>query len=149
MYHSVIILILHVIVGHFIVGCSSKRNTGVPSLMEESQEQNELLWLPYRPLSMDEYKSQSQIIYGTADWCLTCVLFEREVLMLSSIQKSLQDDGFVAFRADLTQNDPDVHALMQQHNVTLVPFLVIVKEGKTVLLKDKITKEELQKAILN
>ena len=117
--------------------------------MEEIQEQNELLWLPYRPLSMDEYKSQPQIIYGTADWCLTCVQFEQEVLMQPSIQKSILDEKFVAFRADLTQNDPDVYALMQQHNVTLVPFLVIVREGKTVVLKEKIQREELQNAILD
>ena len=45
------------------------------------QEIEEVFWLPYRSLSTEEYREQPQIMYVTADWCLTCVLFEKEVLM--------------------------------------------------------------------
>ena len=115
--------------------------------MEERQDQSEVFWLPYRALSMEEYKSQPQIIYVTADWCLTCVLFERNILLHSSIQESLLEEDFAAFRADWTQHDPDVSSLMERYNVRILPFLVINKEGKTVLLKDSIQREELIKAI--
>ena len=142
MYHSVIMLLLY-----FIVGCAQKKSNGVPSLMEEKQEKHEVFWLPYRSLSMEEYRSKPQIIYVTADWCLTCVRFEREVLLHDSIQSSLLERGFVAFRADWTQNDPEVSALMEQYKVQLLPFLVVIKDGTTVLLKEGAQRELLEKAI--
>ena len=144
MYHSVIMLVLH-----FIIGCTPKKSNAVPSLMGEEQEIEEVFWLPYRSLSMEEYREQPQIVYVTADWCLTCVQFERNILLHTSIQKSLLDKNFVAFRADWTQNDPEVSALMEEHGVQILPFLVIIKEGKTVLLKDSIQREELERAIVD
>ena len=117
--------------------------------MEERQEYNEVFWLPYRSLSMEEYRSQPQIIYATADWCLTCVQFEREMLLHPSIQKYLLDGDFVAFRADWTQHDPDVSSLMEQYNVRLLPFLVIIKQGQAILLKEGVQREDLERAIVD
>ena len=97
MYHSVIMLLLY-----FIVGCTQKKSSGVPSLMEETPENHEVFWLPYRALSMEEYSAKPQIIYVTADWCLTCVQFERNILLHPSIQKSLLEKDFVAFRKALS-----------------------------------------------
>lgn len=142
MYHSVIMLS-----AHFLVGCAPKNHNGVPSLMEARQEDSEVFWLPYRSWSIEEYRSQPQIIYATADWCLTCVQFEREILRHPSIQKSLLDGEFVAFRADWTQHDPDVSSLMEEYDVQLLPFLVIVKHGQTILLKEGVQREDLARAI--
>ena len=144
MYHSVIMLILH-----SIIGCAQKKSNDVPSLMEQRQEANEVFWLPYRSLSMEEYISKPKIIYATADWCLTCVKFERDVLLDSSIQKYLLEGEFVAFRADWTQHDPEVSALMEQYEVQILPFVVIIKEGQTFLLKDDTQKEDVQRLIVD
>ena len=142
MYHSVIMFFLY-----FIVGCTQKKSSVVPSLMEKTPESHEVFWLPYRALSMEEYSAKPQIIYVTADWCLSCVRFERDVLLHRSIQGSLLERGFVAFRADWTQNDPEVSALMEQYEVQILPFLVIIKDGTTIILKEGTHVEQLEKAI--
>ena len=143
MYHSVIMLIMHC-----LVGCASKKSS-VPSLLEEEQKVEELFWMPYRSLSMNEYDARPQIIYVTADWCLTCVQFEQDTLFHPSIQKVLIQENFAAFRADWTQNDPDVSSLMEHYQERILPFVVIVKDGKSVLVKEHIQRGELEKLIVD
>ena len=115
--------------------------------MEEEQEVEEIFWLPYRALSMEEFRDQPQIIYVTADWCLTCVQFERDILFHPSIQKALKKENFAAFLADWTQNDPEVSYLMEHYQEKILPFVVIIKEGQTVVLKAHLRRDELEQII--
>jgi thiol:disulfide interchange protein len=113
-----------------VCGCIPKKHT-VPSLMGEEQGSKEVVWLPYHTEVLNEYEDKSKIVYVTADWCLTCVLLERSVLLDERVLKSLLEQDIVAIRADWTQTDPEISAFMEKYEESILPLLVYLPKGKT------------------
>lgn len=141
MYHSIIILALH-----GVFGCHSNKKQEVPSLMEQQKEESDVFWIPYSAYAVQEYKTRPMLIYVTADWCLTCVQMERDILLAPSIKEQLMKKNFVALRADWTRHDPEVSSLMEDYGAKILPFLVLRKEGMSdIVLSHTVSKEELEK----
>jgi thioredoxin:protein disulfide reductase len=143
MYHSLIILL-----AASLFGCTHKKRNTAPSLMEQQKEEHDVFWIPYSAYALQEYKERPKLIYVTADWCLTCVQLERDILLDSSIQQYLTKDDFVALRADWTQHNPEVSSLMEQYDTRILPFLVVKKQGKAdVVLSHTVRKKELERLL--
>lgn len=64
-----------------------------------------------------------------ADWCATCIEFERETLVDPAVQAKLK--GFVLLRADVTGNTPAQQALMAKFGVFGPPAILFFdRDGK-------------------
>ena len=145
MYHSLIML-----AWHCLVGCSQKKNNSTPSLMEKQEVSYDVFWIPYTAYSLNEYKDRPKLVYVTADWCLTCVQLEQDVLLQPAITEALHERNFIAFRADWSNSDPEVTALLEKYQSEILPFLVIMKPDKVdVVLNDNFKQKELRTLLLD
>ncbi len=64
-----------------------------------------------------------------ADWCISCKVFEREVLTQSSVQKALENYSFLRF--DLTDNSADQRDILRKYGLFGPPaFLFFSKTGQ-------------------
>ena len=64
-----------------------------------------------------------------ADWCISCKIFEREVLPQPEVQAALA--GYTFLRIDLTDNSADQRGILRKYGLFGPPaFLFFNKEGK-------------------
>ena len=63
-----------------------------------------------------------------ADWCISCRRFERDVLGDGDIRRKLQ--GFDLIRLDVTDNGPEVRALLKRYGLFGPPALLFFSDGQ-------------------
>lgn len=71
-----------------------------------------------RPVMIDVY----------ADWCISCRRFERDVLGDPDVRRQLQ--GFALIRLDVTDNGPEVRALLKRYHLFGPPALLFFSKGQ-------------------
>ena len=72
---------------------------------------------------LDKAANKPVILDFYADWCVSCKLFEHNVLSKPEIQDQLT--GFLLLRADITANDAADQELMRHFSVVAPPTLVV------------------------
>jgi DsbC/DsbD-like thiol-disulfide interchange protein/cytochrome c biogenesis protein CcdA/thiol-disulfide isomerase/thioredoxin len=76
----------------------------------------------------------------TADWCVNCKVYEKTVLHTESIQRAFREKGVVAFKADWTNDDPEVTRALKSYGRNGVPLYVLYRPGgNTPVIHDALT----------
>ena len=101
------------------------------------QSRIELAGRPFRPVqsvaglerTLPALRGQPVMLDFSADWCVSCLEFERETLADPAVQAKLR--GFALLRADVTDNTPEQRELMQRYQVFGPPTLLFFdREGR-------------------
>ena len=108
-----------------------------------------VFWQTYSEDWLRNHEDNSYIIYITANWCLTCTLFEQQVLQETYIQSLFLENNVTTVRADNTQDDQEIDRLKSRYQVTMLPVFIYVQDPKSslsehVIFSEKITKEEIK-----
>lgn len=78
----------------------------------------------------------------TADWCLTCKVYEQTVLSSTAVQDAVRDNNVVVLRADWTNGDPAITAKLKEFGRSGVPLYVVHsphRKGSPEVLPDIVT----------
>ena len=61
----------------------------------------------------------------TADWCITCLVNEKNVLFTKDIRKAFKESGVVYMVADWTNHNPSIDAFVKSHSYSGIPLYVM------------------------
>ena len=111
-----------------------------------------LSWLPYSDAALQQAQATGHPVFidFTAAWCLSCQFNERAVLHSNEVEKALRDNNFTLFKADWTNEDPEITAKLASVNRAGVPTYVIYTGGSgghADVLPELLTKDLVLKAI--
>lgn len=91
-------------------------------------------------------KSQPVFIDFTAAWCLTCQVNERVVLEKESMKSFFKENNILLLKADWTNNDPAITAMLERHGRIGVPlYLAYAKGSKEAKILPQILTETIIK----
>lgn len=81
----------------------------------------------YSPARLDELLAQGKPVFInlTADWCVTCHVNERVAIATDAVQSALAGAGITYLKGDWTNRDPDITALLEQHQRSGVPLYLL------------------------
>jgi thiol:disulfide interchange protein DsbD len=84
-------------------------------------------WQPYSAAAFAAARSQGKPVFidFTAQWCLSCQVNERVALGRPDIQARFAKEGVVLFRADWTQQDPEVTSALEALGRNGVPVYAL------------------------
>lgn len=125
----------------------------VPTATEVSGDA--IPWQPFTISRLDEEIARGKTVFVdfTADWCLTCKVNEKTVLAKQEIVNTFRAQGVVALRADWTNRNPEITALLGKFGRSGVPLYVIFPASRPeapIVLPEVITPgivtEALEKA---
>jgi len=78
----------------------------------------------------------------TASWCLNCKYYESHVLNSPAVQQAFKDRGVIVLKADWTNGDAAITALLQKFGRAGVPCYVVYKpDGNPIVLPDVINEQ--------
>jgi thiol:disulfide interchange protein DsbD len=115
--------------------------------------QSQIDWQKYEPTVVQNALEENKpvLIKFTADWCTNCKIVEREVYQNPDIASFLDQKGFVAIKADTTQETyqatVDYKTIFKEAGN--VPNTILLNPDTQTMTKIRgiFTPEELQKAI--
>lgn len=82
-----------------------------------------------KALAFAETQNKPVLLDFYADWCLSCKIMDRETFPNPEVKAALAN--FILLRADVTANDANDKAIMQQYNVIAPPtILFFTPDGK-------------------
>lgn len=81
----------------------------------------------------------------TANWCLNCKYNERFVLNSDSVKDAFKKAGVIALKADWTNGDADITALLRKFGRAGVPVYAVYPAagGEPVILPEILTQQEV------
>lgn len=87
-------------------------------------------WVAYSPQRLQQLLSEGKPVFidATADWCITCLTNEQVTLNRPDVRRKMQEK-VVLMKADWTNEDPAITALLQQYGRSGVP-LYLLYDGK-------------------
>ncbi len=109
-----------------------------------------VLWQPWSATAVEQALQTGNPVFVdfTADWCITCKVTEATVLNTDSVQTLFRQTNTAIFRADWTNQNPEISAELARHNRRGVPLYLLYLPGQPVqvlpqlltpgLLKDKL-----------
>jgi len=110
-----------------------------------------LEWEKYSPTRLSELRTQNKPVFinFTAAWCVTCQVNDRLVFRSQEIANRFKDLHVVALKADWTNEDPDVTALLNSFGRSSVPFYVLYPPASPnpILLPEVLTKQVVFEAL--
>ncbi len=83
--------------------------------------------LAYSPKALEELREQGTPVFIdlTADWCITCIANEKSTLEKPEVQQAFNDANIVYMVGDWTNYDPDITALIEQHQRSGIPLYLL------------------------
>lgn len=100
-------------------------------LAEQSARANlkdyELPWRPFTRSAFDRLRSEKKtlLVDFTANWCLTCKFFKSTVLNTVEVRQAVDENRVVTLKADWTDGDPEVSAMLNELGSKQVPVVAI------------------------
>ncbi len=84
-------------------------------------------WVYYTPERFAEVQATNQVVVldFTAEWCLNCKALETGVLHQPQVVELLGRDGVVPMKIDLTGDNPEGRAMLQQLDWIGIPLLAV------------------------
>jgi thiol:disulfide interchange protein DsbD len=101
------------------------RAEGQPSAMDDG-------WEPFTQARLDQLLTEGQrpiLIDFTAEWCWTCKVYERTVLASPPVRQALAARQFVLLKADWTNRNDEIGAILRSFGRSGVPLYVIYSAG--------------------
>ena len=110
-----------------ILSNSSQRNPTV-----SSNGVNSLDWEPFTLERLEKHLKENKSVFidFTAEWCLTCKVNEKSVLVDEEVIKSMKSGNIVTMRADWTNRNDTIARLLAKFGRSGVPLYVIFPAGK-------------------
>jgi DsbC/DsbD-like thiol-disulfide interchange protein/cytochrome c biogenesis protein CcdA len=94
------------------------------------------------PPQLAEALSQHKIVFVdfTADWCVNCKVNEHLVLDSSQVRDAFRQRGVILLKADWTNGDADISALLRKFGRAGVPCYIVYPPGRDpIVLPEVIT----------
>ncbi len=84
-------------------------------------------WLSYNPAVLAALRDEGKPVFinVTADWCITCLTNEKVTLSTDRVKESLQQNGITYLKADWTNYDPTITALLSQYGRNGIPLYLV------------------------
>lgn len=97
-----------------------------------SEAAGELAWQPFSAALVEELVAGGQMVFidFTAEWCWTCKVNERAVLMQSAVRERFAAHDVALVKADWTNRNPEITQLLQAFGRSGVPLYVIFSAGR-------------------
>jgi thiol:disulfide interchange protein/DsbC/DsbD-like thiol-disulfide interchange protein len=107
-----------------------------------------IAWQDFASVDVEALAGQGQTVFidFTADWCVTCKVYERTVIDTDSIKGALAEGCVTSVRADYTKEDPQITRWLERFQRPGVPMYLILpagRPGEPVLLPDVLTESSL------
>jgi thiol:disulfide interchange protein len=108
-------------------------------------------WTPYTKNNVLQLESTNTpyFIDVTAKWCLTCQTNKRFVLNTKKAHALFKSKNLVLIRADWTNHDPAITALLTQFNQISIPTYIYFDGTKHMVFGDILTNDILRKKLSN
>ena len=101
-------------------------------------------WEKYSAVALEEYRARREPVFVelTADWCITCLVNEKVALTRPAVLGALKENTIHYLRGDWTNRDPEITALLKQHQRAGVPlYLYYDRDGKLSVLPQLLTEQ--------
>lgn len=109
--------------------------------------------VPYSPQLLQRLRADNRVVFVniTADWCVTCMANERNVLRSQSFHNALRDVDAVYMKADWTNPDPQIENFLNEQHAVGVPLYVVYGPGSPpitlpTLLSQAMAEDALRRA---
>lgn len=105
-------------------------------------------WEPFSPQRLQELKASNQPVFVnfTAAWCITCLVNERVALSSPRVQASFAAAGIAYLKADWTNHDPAITAMLTAFGRSGVPLYVLyppAQQGAAPIVLPQILTESI------
>jgi thiol:disulfide interchange protein DsbD len=104
-------------------------------------------WLPYSRARLDTAIEAGRPVFVdlTAAWCLTCKVNEWGALSAPRVRRAFEEGDVVRLRGDWTNRDPEITALLTEHDRIGVPLYLYYPEngGRAKILPQILTETGL------
>lgn len=103
-------------------------------------------WTPYSPARLDAALTSGRPVFVdlTAAWCLTCKINEWSALASSRVEAKFNAARVLRLRGDWTNGDPEITALLTEHDRIGVPlYLFYPAGGKAAKVLPQILTEDI------
>jgi thiol:disulfide interchange protein DsbD len=102
--------------------------------------------LPYEPYSaarLAALRAERKPVFvnATAAWCITCLVNERVALSGDAVERAFAEAGVVALKADWTNRNAEIAALLSQHGRSGVPLYLYYPAGSQARILPQILTE--------
>lgn len=108
-------------------------------------------WETYSHEILSEHLESGHVVFidVTADWCLTCKFNKAVVLESQSFATLIKDNDVVLMRADWTQPDKSIEALLSKYGRSAIPFNLVIGPNSSngLLLPEVLTLSIVKEAI--
>ncbi|WP_417460748.1 protein-disulfide reductase DsbD family protein [Kordiimonas sp.] len=120
------------------------------SLLESGSEASEAE-LAYSGETLAALRAEGKpvFVYFTADWCITCKVNEKVVLMTDDIQQLFKDKGITVLKGDWTNRNAEIAGVLANYGRAGVPLYLYYAPGSkdAVLLPEILTPGAVHDAI--
>jgi thiol:disulfide interchange protein DsbD len=118
----------------------------------KANAKGEMEWKPFSIALIEESVASGKPVFidFTAEWCFTCKVAEQTVLETEAIREKIKTLGVVPVKADWTNRNDEITALLKKFGRSGVPLYVVFPAGKLsqpIVLPEVITKEMLIEAL--
>jgi len=79
----------------------------------------------------------------TADWCITCLVNERNALSSERVENLFAEQGIVYIKGDWTKPSPVINDYLNKHNRSGVPLYVAYTQNKVKILPQILTANDI------
>jgi thiol:disulfide interchange protein DsbD len=101
-------------------------------------------WLPFSREKLDSLQNIGYAVWinGTADWCITCKINEKNVFESEKIKKAFEEVPIVKMRADYTNSNSNALKFFEEYGRSGVPFDLLLTSGGEPILMSELLREE-------
>jgi thiol:disulfide interchange protein DsbD len=136
-----LLLIVVLLSGGYFVFLHGKLDAAAKSA--EPTEAGGLTWQPWTAGRVAEATKKGQPVFidFTADWCLNCKYNEKFVINTEAVRAALQQKNVLTLKADWTNGDADITAVLKKYGRAGVPVYLLYPGGtaEPVLLPEILT----------
>lgn len=130
------------------VACVVTAGSAVGLLRDAPVEAGDIAWHDFASVDVEALAGAGKTVFidFTADWCVTCKVYERTVIDTESIKGALASGCVTSVRADYTKEDPTITRWLERFKRPGVPMYLILPAGRPhepVLLPDVLTESTL------
>jgi thiol:disulfide interchange protein DsbD len=88
----------------------------------------------YSPGLLQSLREQGKPVFIniTADWCITCLANEKTTLGTNKVKSAMSHNEVTYLKADWTNRDPQITALLKQYGRSGIPLYIIYGQGNSL-----------------